>query len=75
MAKFTIDADKAAQIEKDAALAEVMSKRLAAYQAETDPLAMELIRGVIDSGLGRVPTLADIETRVAEIKARFPKEE
>ena len=75
MSRFTIDSEKAAQIEKDAALAEIMSKRRAAYQEETDPLAMELIRGVVDSALGRVPTVADIEERVAKIKERFPKGE
>lgn len=73
MPKFTIDSGKAAQIEKDASLAEIMSKRRVAYQEETDPLAMELIRGVVDSALGRIPTVADIEERVAEIKNRYPK--
>ena len=73
MARFTIDVVKAAQIENDAALAEVMSKRRAAYQKETDPLVMMMVRGEVDKSLGRVPALADIEERVAEIKARFPK--
>lgn len=75
MSRFTIDSGKAAQIEKGAALAEIMSKRRAAYQEETDPLAMEMIRGVVDNALGRVPTVADIEERVAKIKERFPKPE
>ena len=73
MGKFIIDADKAAQIEKDAAIAEVMSKRRAAYQEEADPLVMEMIRGETDKKLGRVPTLQDINEIVAEIKKRHQK--
>lgn len=73
MPKFTIDSDKAAQIEKDAALAEIMSKRRVAYQCESDPLIMEMIRGETDKTLGRVPTREDVSEKIAAIKQRYPK--
>ena len=73
MSRFTIDSDKVQVIELRSRNAEANAQRRAAYQEETDPLVMEMLRGAVDSGLGRVPTLADIEERVAKIKERFPK--
>lgn len=54
--------------------ASVIALRKSAYIAESDPLAMEMLRGEIDNALGRIPTLEDVKAKVAEIKSRYPKE-
>lgn len=72
---LAIDANKVRVVQLETRNTEVDAQRRAAYQEETDPLTMEMIRGVVDSKLGRVPTLTDIEERVAMIKERFPKGE
>jgi hypothetical protein len=53
--------------------ASVIALRKSAYIAESDPLAMEMLRGEIDNALGRVPTIEDIVVKVTDIKNRYPK--
>ena len=53
--------------------ASVIALRKSAYIAESDPLAMEMLRGEIDNTLGRVPTIEDIVVKVTDIKNRYPK--
>jgi hypothetical protein len=73
MSKMSINTAKAEAIRREAAEARAIAERVAAYRAESDPLAMEMLRGEVDGALGRVPTVEDIAAKVAEIKTRFPK--
>ena len=73
MAKFTIDADKVKEIKQGNADKETAELRRKAYREESDPLVMEMIRGETDSSLKRVPTLEDIQSKIADIKQRYPK--
>ena len=50
-----------------------IKNRIEAYREESDPLVMEMVRGEIDSSLGRVPSLEDIQSRIVNIKQRYPK--
>ena len=70
---LTVKSEIADSIRTEIELESCIKNRIEAYREESDPLVMEMMRAEVDSSLGRVPTLEDIQSKIADIKQRYPK--
>lgn len=68
-----VKSEIADSIRTEIALESCIKNRIEAYREESDPLVMEMMRAEVDSKLGRIPTIEDVQAKINEIKKRYPK--